>query len=177
MQTMQKLIASDLNQAELSAVLYYADFLSLKHRSFPVTDTCKYFFIHDTPINISFIVGNSPVYDLNDMFIQQSAAEYKMLKDKFGDPGVQSFINNICNLSASGSVNAVQMLKCIHQYSTKEQRNEAFKKYKNYKSGIKYTMPIKDDNGDEIEIECSKYVAHVNVARGCEKTRIHTGVK
>lgn len=29
-----------------------------------------------------------------------------MLKDKFGEDGVLSFINNICNLGVAGSVNA-----------------------------------------------------------------------
>ena len=35
-----------MNDIELNAILYYADFLSLKDVSQPVTDNCKYFFVH-----------------------------------------------------------------------------------------------------------------------------------
>lgn len=119
-----------MNYAELSTVLYYADFLSLKHNSTTVTDTCKYFFIHGIPMNIAFIVGHIPTYDDQNTYFKQSKAEYELLKDKFGDEGVMSFMDNICNLGVAGSVNAIQMLKYIHQYSNKDQRDNAFKKYK-----------------------------------------------
>ena len=36
-------IEKDINTLELSAILYYADFLSLRDISLPVTDSCKYF--------------------------------------------------------------------------------------------------------------------------------------
>jgi hypothetical protein len=45
-----------MNNIELNAVLYYADFLSLKAINQPVTDNCKYFFIHGAPINSLFIL-------------------------------------------------------------------------------------------------------------------------
>lgn len=167
---------SEINQVELSTILYYADFLSLKHASVPVTDTCKYFFIHGVPMNISFIVGLKPEYKEDNAFFQQSKNEYIMLRDKFGDEGVMSFINNICNLSATGSVNAIQILKCIHFYSNREQRDAAFKKYKQYKRDYKYTMPIKDDDGKEIFIECSKYVAHVNTKEASNRSKLFKGV-
>ena len=46
-----------MTHLELNAILYYADFLSLKERNHPVTDNCKYFFIHGYPINSAFIVN------------------------------------------------------------------------------------------------------------------------
>lgn len=92
-----------------------------------------------------------------------------MLKNKFGDAGVDSFINNICNLSASGSVNAISMLKYIHRYSDKHQRDLAFKKYKEFKRGYKYTIPAIDENGNEIELECTKYVAHASIKKASKK--------
>ena len=35
-----------MNDMSISAILFYADYMSLKERSIPVTDNCKYFFIH-----------------------------------------------------------------------------------------------------------------------------------
>lgn len=65
-----------MNNAEISAILYYADYLSLKATSKPVTDNCKYYFIHDTPLNASFIVDLSPFYSTDDVFYKQSVEEY-----------------------------------------------------------------------------------------------------
>lgn len=158
-----------MNQSELSTILYYADFLSLKHTCTTVTDTCKYFFVFGIPMNIAYIVDQSPIYDENNSYFKQAESEYLMLKNKFGDEGVNSFIGNICNLSASGSVNAISMLKYIHRYSDKNQRDLAFKKYKEFKRGYKYTIPTIDEDGNEIEIECTKYVAHANAKKICKK--------
>lgn len=46
-----------MNQFELSAILFYADFLSMQETSTAVTDTCKYFYIYDIPVNICIIAG------------------------------------------------------------------------------------------------------------------------
>ena len=43
-----------MNQFEMSAVLYYADFLSLQYQNKPCTEQCKYFFIHGVPVNIAY---------------------------------------------------------------------------------------------------------------------------
>lgn len=55
-----------MTHLELNAILYYADFLSLKERNHPVTDNCKYFFIHGYPINSAFIVDMEPEYNRED---------------------------------------------------------------------------------------------------------------
>jgi hypothetical protein len=52
-----------MTDIELNAILYYADFLSLKHTNHPVTDNCKYFFIHGCPINSAYIIDLEPEYD------------------------------------------------------------------------------------------------------------------
>ena len=57
---------NNLNNIELNAVLFYADVLSLEDISIPVTDTCKYFYIHNTPINILSIVGNTITLDYHN---------------------------------------------------------------------------------------------------------------
>lgn len=49
-----------MNTIELNAILYYADYLSLRTISKPVTDNCKYYFIHNTPINSAYIVDLIP---------------------------------------------------------------------------------------------------------------------
>jgi len=57
---------NNLNNIEFNAVLFYADVLSLEDISIPVTDTCKYFYIHNTPINILTIVGSTIKIDINN---------------------------------------------------------------------------------------------------------------
>ena len=115
-----------MTQIELNAILYYADFLSLKAVGHPVTDTCKYFYIHGVPMNSAFILDLEPVYDIEDPYFKQATAEYLIIKDKFGDEGVESFIDDICSIRACGTVNAERMLQCIHQFSNKHDRKNAF---------------------------------------------------
>ena len=109
-----------MNDIELNAILYYADFLSLKDVSQPVTDNCKYFFVHGVPVNSLYIIDLEPVYDKNNQYFQQAKDEYEMIKNKFGEEGVESFIEDVCSIRACGSVDAERMLKCIHQYSSKK---------------------------------------------------------
>lgn len=153
-----------MNDFKMSAILYYADFLSLQHANKPVTQTCKYFYIHGVPMNIAYIVDQQPIYDVEDPWLQKSIKEYSMLKDKFGEDGVLSFINNICNLGVAGSVNATQMMKYIHRYDDKDERNKAFKAYKTNYRNQKYTHLIHNDDGDIVEQECTKYIAHAEQA-------------
>lgn len=65
-----------MTHVELNAILYYADFLSLKAESKPVTDNCKYFFIHGYPINSLFIVDSEPEYDRENPYLIQAYQEY-----------------------------------------------------------------------------------------------------
>lgn len=158
-----------MNEFELSAVLYYADFLSLQETSTTVTDICKYFYIHGVPVNAAFILNLQPQYDINNKYFKRSYDEYQMIKAKYGNEGALSFLDNICNLGVAGAVNGIQMLKYIHRYSSSQERNAAFRKYKNFKSNMKYTHKVCGDNGLEIK-ECSMYVAHHEQAgRNCKK--------
>lgn len=150
-----------MNKIELNAVLYYADFLSMKAISQPVTDNCKYFFIHNVPINSAFIVDLEPVYDEGNEYFQQSLAEYLLIKDKFGEDGVESFIDGICNIKACGSVNGERMLQCIHQFSNKHDRRHAFNTYYNWKNNQIYTHTTINENGNPQETRCTKYTYHV----------------
>lgn len=111
-----------MNNVELNAILYYADLLSLKETSTPFTDNCKYYFIHNTPINNAFIVDSSPVYDTDSKYYIQAEEEYYKLKDKFLEEGVENIIGHICNLDVLGCIDAEQMLKCIHRYSSRRER-------------------------------------------------------
>lgn len=61
---------TQINNIELNAILYYADFLSLKAVSYPITDNCKYFFIHGCPINSLFILDMKPDYDAENEYFQ-----------------------------------------------------------------------------------------------------------
>lgn len=149
-----------MNEIELNAVLYYADLLSLKDISIPVTDNCKWFFIHNNPINSAYILNLEPIYDTNNKYFLQAIDEYYKLKDKFLEDGVKSIVGHICNLDALGCINAEQMLKCIHQYSSRRDRAQCFSKYYNWKNNQIYTHKIINDNGDVVEENCSKYVAH-----------------
>ena len=159
-----------MNNIELNAVLYYADFLSMKEISQPVTDTCKYFFVHGAPINSAFILDLEPIYDEQNQYFQQAKIEYEIIKNKFGDEGVESFVDDICSIKACGSVNAEQMLKCIHQYSNKKQRGTAFNTYYNWRNNQIYTHITINEDGEPIEKTCSKYVYHVE--RMLDKQRL-----
>ena len=47
-----------MNYIELNMLLYYADFISLKATSIPVTDSCKYYFVNNVPMNSAFLVDS-----------------------------------------------------------------------------------------------------------------------
>lgn len=149
-----------MNDIEQNAILYYADFLSLKAISQPVTDNCKYYYIHGVPINSLYIIDLQPVYDKNNQYIQQAIEEYEMIKNKFGEEGIESFIEDICSIRACGVVDAKRMLNCIHQYSSKKQRKEAFRVYYEWKNNLKYTHETINEKGDIVDTECTKYVYH-----------------
>ena len=149
-----------MTQIELNAILYYADFLSLKNESHPVTDNCKYFFIHGCPINSAYIVDLEPEYDQENQYIIQAVQEFQAIQDKYDDEAAMSFIDDICSIKACGSVNAEQMLKCIHQYSTKYERRQAFNQYNNWLKQQRYTHITFNEHGDPQDTECTKYVKH-----------------
>lgn len=149
-----------MNDIELNAILYYADFLSLKAVSQPVTDTCKYFFIHGCPVNSAYILNLEPVYDEENPYFQQARAEYIILRDKFGEDGVESFLDEIAYIKASGSVNAERMLQCIHQFNNKHERKMAFNAYYNWLDNQTYTHITINEDGGPQEKQCSKYVYH-----------------
>lgn len=153
-----------MTQIELNAILYYADFLSLKSESHPVTDNCKYFFIHGCPINSAYIVDLEPEYDQENQYIIQAVQEFQAIQDKYDDEAAMSFIDDICSIKACGSVDAEQMLKCIHQYSTKYERKMALNQYKDWLKKQKYTHITLNENGDPQETECSRYVKHAETS-------------
>ena len=149
-----------INKVELNAILYYADFLSLKELSIPVTDNCKYFFIYGAPMNAAYIVDLQPFYDEQNPFYQQAYDEYMALRDKFGDDTVVNFVDDICKLKALGSIDGKQMLQCIHQFSSKSERKAAFRRYERWRSHQKYSHLTINDDGNPEEHSCSRYVAH-----------------
>lgn len=167
------MIEQELNKFELSAVLYYADYMSMREESIPITDSCKYFFVYGYPMNVAFINDQSPFYDAESKYYKESLSQYLLLKQKFGNNGVLSFLDNICNLQAAGTVNGEQMLKFIHRYSTKRERANALSKYNQHKSNQKYTHVVAGENGPEVH-ECSKYVAHAEAKQVRNKPKLVT---
>lgn len=158
-----------MNNAELSAILFYADYLSLQATSQPVTDNCKYFYIHGVPFNSCFILDLEPVYDENNKFFIQSKTEYDIIKNKFGDDGLQSFIDDICCIRSCGSVDAYRMLKRIHQYSNKQERKQAIQTYNNWKESQIYKINAINEEGKPIERKCTSYIYHVERMLGRRK--------
>ena len=152
-----------MTHIELNAVLYYADFLSLKHECHPITDNCKYFFIHGCPMNSAYIVDLEPIYDTQNPYFIQAYEEFKAIQDKYEDEAAMSFVDDICSIRACGSVNAEQMLKCIHQFSTKHERKAAFSKYNNWLKEQTYCHITINENGDPQETPCTKYVKHAEI--------------
>ena len=162
-----------MNEAELSAILYYADLLSMKSTSHPITNNCKYFFVHKTPMHISFIVNQLPQFDKENQYFQQSLNEYRMLTDKYGNDGAMSFINNLCNLGVAGSVNGLQMLKYIHRYTDKYNKYKAFKEYGQYIKNQKYTFQSINDDGELETRPCTKYIANDQISRLTKGSKLY----
>lgn len=150
-----------MNIIEQNIILYYADFLSLKDTSTPVTDNCKYYFVYDYPMNSAYLVNNTPFFDPENKYYVQAYTEYEVIKNKFGDTGVKNFIEDICNLSAQGCVGAREMLKCIHQYSTKQERRSAMNRYERWLDNITYYHYVVGEDGERKKEPCNKYVAHL----------------
>lgn len=115
-----------MNKVKLNCILYYADYLSLKGSSKPVTDNCKYFFVHSHPVNSAYIAGVEPEYDENNKYFIQAYDDYDRIKEMFEEEGALSFIDDICFLRACGMVDATRMLQHIHMFSTKYERKKAF---------------------------------------------------
>lgn len=143
-----------------SIILYYADYLSLKDISVPVTDNCKYYFLYGLPMNSAYIVGNEPIFDVENPYYLKAYEEYNIISTKFGEDCAKDFVDSICNLSAMGVINAKQMLQCIHLYSTKYDRSTAFRTYEKWLSNQVYTHKIIDEDGTPQDIECTRYIAH-----------------
>lgn len=165
-----------INYIELSAILYYADFLSMKEKSIPVSDNCKYFFVYNAPINSSYIAGVKPMFDEDNEYFKQSFTEYMHLRRSFGEDGIMSFVNSICNLSSCGKVSGEDMLRCLHRYSQKSERINALNKYKQHVKSTKYTHLIKQEDGKQSRVECTKYIAHEELVKNnTTEPEIHVG--
>lgn len=149
-----------MNNIELNAILFYADYMSLKDICQPITDNCKYFYIHGCPINAAYIVDLEPEYDETNKYFIQAYAEYQLIKDKYGEEGIESFIDDICAIRACGSVDALQMLTRIHQFSDKKSRKKAFSLYYEWKDNQQYSHITINDDGDPQEKQCTRYVSH-----------------
>lgn len=52
------------------------------------------------------------------------------------------------------------MLKCIHYYSTKQERRDAFNTYRKWKKDQFYTHLTFDENGNPQQTQCTRYVKH-----------------
>lgn len=155
-----------MNIVKLNLILYYADFLSMQATSTPVTDTCKYFFIHGTPMNACYLAEVEPTYDEDNEYFKKSKEEFEALAKQFGDDGVQSFIGRICNLSSCGCVTPERMFAYIYQFTPRYQYYEALNKYNNWKKSLTFKHIIKDDDGNPQLAECNKYYAHVEASLG-----------
>ena len=149
-----------MNLLQQNSILYYADYLSLKHKSIPVTDCCKYYFIYNVPMNLAYLSNSKPFFDENDQYYQQACNEYLLIQQKFGDEGAQDFIKNIGNLAVLGCIDALLMLKQIHQHSSKIDRKTAIRKYKQWLNSQKYSHITFNENGDEERRYCTRYIAH-----------------
>lgn len=164
-----------MTHIELNAILYYADFLSLKQKGVPVTDNCKYFFIHGCPINSAFIVNLEPEYDKDNEFLTQASQEFQTIQDKYDEEAALSFIDDICSIKACGCVDAISMIKCIHQYDTKQEKKAAIKQYNEWKKEQFYSHLTINENGDPQEVACTKYFKHAETGlarRGISKSLI-----
>ena len=153
-----------MNNIELNAILFYADYLSLKATSTPVTDNCKYFFVFGCPVNAAFIVDNEPIFDPENEYLLEAYQQYKLIQSEYQEDGVMSFINDICFLRACGMVDAERMLLQIHMFSTKQERKQAFNEYRDWKKTKFYTHQVIDENGKPQQVPCTTYFKHAEIS-------------
>lgn len=163
-----------MNNIEFNSILFYADFLSLKAISQPVTDNCKYFFIYGCPINSAFILNMEPIYDPDNKYLIQAFKEYTAIKNQCSEDGAMSFIDDICFIRACGMVDAERMLSCIHMFSTSIERKQAFKEYRQWKNNYKHIRQTFDENGNPQETECSQFFKHAE--ESFRKSRISKSI-
>ncbi len=66
------------------------------------------------------------------------------------------------------------MMKYIHRYDDKDERNKAFKAFKINRSKQRYKHLIHNDDGDIVEQPCTKYVAHAEqISRRSNKPKLY----
>lgn len=152
-----------MNDIELNAVLFYADYLSLKAKSQPVTDNCKYFFVFGCPINAACMLGMEPIYDPENQYILEAYGQYSLIKDQYDEEGAMSFIDDICFIRACGMVDAERMLQHIHMFSTKQERKQAFQEYRTWKKNNFHTHETFDEDGNPQQTRCTTYVKHAEI--------------
>jgi hypothetical protein len=58
------------------------------------------------------------------------------------------------------------MLNCIHQYSGKHEKKQAFNIYNNWKKQQLFTHMTINEDGEYEETECTKYVYHAEKMLG-----------
>lgn len=160
----------NIEQIELNAILYYADFLSLKYSCTTVTDNCKYFFIHGVPINCAYIANYQPFFSKQNKYFKQAQEEFYMIKNKYGKEGILSFLGDIANLKAAGCVDAEQMIRYVHYYNGKFERNYALKKYRKWINTQTYTHLQSNEKGELQRVPCDRYVAHAEIGTSLEPT-------
>lgn len=164
-----------MNFIELNCILYYADYLSLKALSQPVSDNCKYFFVHSHPVNSAYIAGYAPIYDENNKYFIQAYNDFQKIKGMFEEDGALSFIDDICFLKACGMVDAKRMLQHIHLFSSKFERKQAFQEYEQWKINKKYTHQTFNEYGDPKTESCTMFFKHAEIVS--ERRNLPTNVE
>lgn len=158
----------NIETIELNAILYYADFLSLKRNSITVTDNCKYYFIHGTPINCACMSNYQPFFDRENEYFKQAQQEFQLIKQKYGKEGVMAFLGDIANLKYAGCVDAEYMLRYIHYYNGRFERNCAIKKYTKWINSQSYSHLQTNEKGELERVPCNRYVAHSEIGTSAQ---------
>lgn len=154
----------NINDGEKNLILYYADYISLQHENIPVTDSCKYFFIKGSPYNIEYIVTHDIEVDFDNKYVREAYNNLRMLSNCFTKNAAAKFLSDLCEIQACGVVDAERMIQYIYQYD-RDLKHKAFKKYNKYIKSKKYTHIVSDEDGNKIEKECTKYIAHAEKLR------------
>lgn len=150
-----------MTDLQKNLILYLADFFSMQEQNIPVTDTCKYFFINRAPLNIQYIATGNIDIDFDNPYVKNSILTLKMLNNNLTEKDAISFVTNLCEIQASGIVDGYRMLQFIYQYDEK-MKKKALRTYRKHTKNQTFTHKVKDDDGEEIEVECSKYIAHAD---------------
>lgn len=167
------LVKEDENRIPMiNLIIYYAQYLSIEERWVPLLWS-NFFNINGIPylapvlaesVDYSYpkdyaIEENCVANFSSKIYIDKAILHITDILKQLGFEGVQQFVTGVCDIQGRPSIDPYHMLYYALKSKDKIDRIKAKQTMLNDENSKKYVKQVKDDFGDEITIECTKYVA------------------